>query len=509
MRSEKKQGGEHGYKRYGCGEVSMAVETALVVDDSKSARVMLSRLLKKSGVNVAFAESAEEAFDYLNEAEPDLIFMDHMMPGMDGLHAVKLLAADARFAHIPVVMYTSKEDDGYLAKARLVGAVGVIGKPAKPALVERVLTDVNSLLVRQPKQSVVPKPSMPATPSVGAIPELEVAEPALPPELDIPKIEMAPGQQQPTVKAPTIPTPAAASSAQRSATPPTISATTAPASAGAAASPIVTTPTVKAPSAATSGGGKAPTQTPASTPVPAPMELASSLSKLSVSQVRTMVELQVEGMMRDQLPSRVAEAVSNRLHEIVDGIKSGIMSEIEQEQLQRVDDLMQLQETSLKDLDEVQKHISTIYEQLSNYRDRLRDLDTKSTDVEHYVSELQEKFVGQQEFKDQLEEMKDYIHKEVLRQFKPLEVALKQGLQVLDPENDDYQQFAVQLARDLYPVFETRVSEKISEIVQAALPDKEAENNGNMRVISGSVVMAGLSLVISVGLAAFVALKLM
>lgn len=222
-----------------------------------------------------------------------------------------------------------------------------------------------------------------------------------------------------------------------------------------------------------------------------------------------MVELQVEGMMRDQLPSRVAEAVSNRLHEIVDGIKSGIMSEIEQEQLQRVDDLMQLQETSLKDLDEVQKHISTIYEQLSNYRDRLRDLDTKSTDVEHYVSELQEKFVGQQEFKDQLEEMKDYIHKEVLRQFKPLEVALKQGLQVLDPENDDYQQFAVQLARDLYPVFETRVSEKISEIVQAALPDKEAENNGNMRVISGSVVMAGLSLVISVGLAAFVALKLM
>jgi len=449
----------------------MAVETALVVDDSKSARVMLSRLLKKSGVNVAFAESAEEAFDYLNDAEPDLIFMDHMMPGMDGLHAVQLLAADARFAHIPVVMYTSKEDDGYLAKARSVGAVGVIGKPAKPALVERVLTDVNSRLCQQVKGNIVPKPVMPTSAPHEVASADAAAEPAPPAEMDIPKIEMVPSAKK------------AAPEPAKPARPITPQAP----------------PKVAADAAASDSGGSST----------APIELATSLSKLTVSQVRSMIDTQVEGILRDELQSRVAEAVSHRLHEVVGGIKTGIKAEIEQDQLQTFKDRLDRQDARFKEFDETQEHINSIYEQISNYRDRLRDLDTKATDVEYYMSELHEKFVMQQEFKDQIEEIKDYIHKEVMRQFRPLEVALKQGLQVLDPENDEYQQFAVQLAKDLYPVFETRVQDKIREMVEAATPDAEADNAGAMRVISGSTIMAGLSLVMSLGLTAFVAWKLL
>ena len=127
----------------------MPVENALVVDDSKSARTMLSRMLTKTGVTVSCVESVDEAFAYLDNAKPDLIFMDHMMPDVDGLHAVRLLASDKRFASIPVVMYTSKEDADYLQQVKEAGAIGVIGKPAHQELVEHVISNVNALLAGQ------------------------------------------------------------------------------------------------------------------------------------------------------------------------------------------------------------------------------------------------------------------------------------------------------------------------------------------------------------------------
>ena len=60
----------------------MARKSALVVDDSKSARVILSRMLEKYDIEVDMAESAEQAIEYLKSNRPDAIFMDHLMPGM-------------------------------------------------------------------------------------------------------------------------------------------------------------------------------------------------------------------------------------------------------------------------------------------------------------------------------------------------------------------------------------------------------------------------------------------
>ncbi len=65
--------------------IAMARKRALVVDDSKSARVILSRMLEKYDIEVDMAESAEQAIEYLQHDRPDAIFMDHLMPGMDGL----------------------------------------------------------------------------------------------------------------------------------------------------------------------------------------------------------------------------------------------------------------------------------------------------------------------------------------------------------------------------------------------------------------------------------------
>ena len=61
----------------------MSSKRALVVDDSKSARAFLARILERHEIEVDAAESAEAAIEYLTRNKPDVIFMDHLMPGMD------------------------------------------------------------------------------------------------------------------------------------------------------------------------------------------------------------------------------------------------------------------------------------------------------------------------------------------------------------------------------------------------------------------------------------------
>ncbi|HTL21881.1 MAG TPA: response regulator [Steroidobacteraceae bacterium] len=117
----------------------MGAKRALIVDDSKSARLFLARVLEKYDIDVDSAESAEAAIDYLSGNRPDVIFMDHMMPGMDGLQAVRAIKNDPRTATIPIMMYTSQEGEVYLGQARALGALGVLPKQIKPADVSKVL----------------------------------------------------------------------------------------------------------------------------------------------------------------------------------------------------------------------------------------------------------------------------------------------------------------------------------------------------------------------------------
>jgi CheY-like chemotaxis protein len=117
----------------------MSSKRALVVDDSKSARAFLSRILERHEIAVDAAESAEAAIDYLTRNRPDVIFMDHMMPGMDGFQAVQSIKNNPRTAAIPILMYTSQEGDLYLGQARALGAEGVLPKQIKQADVTKML----------------------------------------------------------------------------------------------------------------------------------------------------------------------------------------------------------------------------------------------------------------------------------------------------------------------------------------------------------------------------------
>ncbi len=122
----------------------MTIKSALIVDDSKSARIMLQRLLEKMNVITLGVESAEEALTYLENQHPDIIFMDHMMPGMDGLEATQTIKRNPKTQGIPTIMYTSKEGDGYNTLAMSHGASGVLPKPANQQAVMAVIDSLQN-----------------------------------------------------------------------------------------------------------------------------------------------------------------------------------------------------------------------------------------------------------------------------------------------------------------------------------------------------------------------------
>ncbi|OUS26322.1 hypothetical protein A9Q99_19030 [Gammaproteobacteria bacterium 45_16_T64] len=122
----------------------MQIKHALVVDDSKSARFSLKKLLQKQGIKCDFAESAGDALNYLETHKPDVIFMDHLMPGMDGFEATKAIKANRNTTKIPVIMCTSKEGTEYAEQAMATGAVAILPKPAPAATLTAVLNQLQS-----------------------------------------------------------------------------------------------------------------------------------------------------------------------------------------------------------------------------------------------------------------------------------------------------------------------------------------------------------------------------
>lgn len=102
-------------------------------------------MLADHELRVETAESAEAALEFLTAHRPDVIFMDHMMPGMDGFQAVKAIKENPATATIPVMMYTSQSGELYVGQARALGAVGVLPKQIKPVEVREVLRSLHLL----------------------------------------------------------------------------------------------------------------------------------------------------------------------------------------------------------------------------------------------------------------------------------------------------------------------------------------------------------------------------
>ncbi|NQX90072.1 MAG: response regulator, partial [Halioglobus sp.] len=103
-------------------------KNALVVDDSLTARTVLKHQLKQFDVVVESAHDGNHALKMLRSHTPDVIFLDHVMPGLDGFQVLERLKADRATRRIPVVMYTSQAAPHYIREAKVLGAVAVIPK---------------------------------------------------------------------------------------------------------------------------------------------------------------------------------------------------------------------------------------------------------------------------------------------------------------------------------------------------------------------------------------------
>ena len=120
----------------------MIGRSALVIDDSKSARFALRRYLEGHRYQVEAVESADEAMRSLASSKPGVIFLDHVMPGVDGFTVLRNLRANPDTANIPVVICSSNEGPEFNAQARAVGASNVLQKPPNPEQLYRILDDL-------------------------------------------------------------------------------------------------------------------------------------------------------------------------------------------------------------------------------------------------------------------------------------------------------------------------------------------------------------------------------
>ncbi|NUZ07060.1 response regulator [Piscinibacter koreensis] len=111
----------------------MPIQKILVVDDSKTELHHLSELLGKRGFSVRVAENGEEAMKRLGEETPDLILMDVVMPGQNGFQLTRSITRDPRYAGVPVIMCTSKNQETDKVWGMRQGARDYIVKPVDAA----------------------------------------------------------------------------------------------------------------------------------------------------------------------------------------------------------------------------------------------------------------------------------------------------------------------------------------------------------------------------------------
>lgn len=110
----------------------MAKERILVVEDEGDIRELLKYNLEKEGYQVSGAATGEEALQVAGHLLPDLILLDLMLPGIDGLEVCRKLRGGAQTRHVPIIMLTAKGEEADIVTGLELGADDYITKPFSP-----------------------------------------------------------------------------------------------------------------------------------------------------------------------------------------------------------------------------------------------------------------------------------------------------------------------------------------------------------------------------------------
>jgi CheY-like chemotaxis protein len=125
----------------------------LLIDDEPDIRKIGQLSLEAlGGWRVLAAGSAPEGIEAAKQHQPDLILLDMMMPGMDGLQALATLRAAPEVCHIPVIFMTAKVQRGEVEKYLESGAVGVVQKPFNPMTLAEEIRKILSSCGKLPIQ---------------------------------------------------------------------------------------------------------------------------------------------------------------------------------------------------------------------------------------------------------------------------------------------------------------------------------------------------------------------
>jgi twitching motility two-component system response regulator PilG len=117
----------------------------MVIDDSKTIRRSAETLLKKAGCEVVTAIDGFEALAKITVHKPDIIFVDIMMPRLDGYQTCALIKNNQAFKATPVIMLSSKDSIFDRARGRIVGSEKYLTKPfSKEDLISAITTHVSS-----------------------------------------------------------------------------------------------------------------------------------------------------------------------------------------------------------------------------------------------------------------------------------------------------------------------------------------------------------------------------
>ena len=110
----------------------MALNKVMVVDDSPAELKNIRDIVTEAGFTVVSATNGKDALEKAKAEKPGLIFLDVIMPEMDGFATCRALAAEAETKHIPVVFVTSKNQKADRLWAQMQGGKGYVTKPYAP-----------------------------------------------------------------------------------------------------------------------------------------------------------------------------------------------------------------------------------------------------------------------------------------------------------------------------------------------------------------------------------------
>jgi two-component system phosphate regulon response regulator PhoB len=125
-------------------------KTVLVVEDDEDIQQLVGYNLIKAGFLVEYGDSGEQALEKIKTKIPDLILLDLMLPGLDGIELCRIIRGDGKLTEIPIIMLTAKGEEADIVHGLDIGADDYITKPFSPKV---LVSRIKALLRRKAKDS--------------------------------------------------------------------------------------------------------------------------------------------------------------------------------------------------------------------------------------------------------------------------------------------------------------------------------------------------------------------